>query len=209
MGTARSIFTRMSFIPKQYKGASGGGKNDDYMTPGKVKADGQIRFALLAEEPLCYFECRGEDKEGNGKPFRFVDEPSPSDIEAEMGPNFERRTKEDGSFEPVKFAISVPIYSYDLGKVQTLSMTQKGLQKELDEISQVEEYSDLLCWDFILTKAAPSHLTCMACARCPARRTPRKPLMLLGPLLATTVTTSADFSLAAIPTSGIDGIVCR
>ena len=154
MGTARSIFTRMSFIPKQYKGASGGGKNDDYMTPGKVKADGQIRFALLAEEPLCYFECWGEDKDGNGKPFRFATEPNPSDIEAEMGPNFERRTKEDGSFEPVRFAISVPIYSYDLGKVQTLSMTQKGLQKELDEISQVEEYSDLLCWDFILTKAA-------------------------------------------------------
>ena len=154
MGIARSIFTRMSFIPKQYKGASGGGKNDDFMTPGKVKADGQIRFALLAEEPLCYFECWGEDKDSNGKPFRFVTEPSPSEIEAEMGPNYERRKKDDGSFEPVKFAIAVPIYSYDLGKVQTLMMTQKGLQKELDQISQLEDYSDLLCWDFILTKAA-------------------------------------------------------
>ena len=71
-----------------------------------------------------------------------------------MGPNFQRRLKDDGTPEPIKFAISVPIYNFDLGKVQTLSLTQKGLQKELDEISQVEEYSDLLCWDFILTKAA-------------------------------------------------------
>ena len=144
----------MSFIPKQYKGATGGGKSNDYLSPSKVKADGQVRFALLKEEPLCYFECWGEDESGSAKPFRFADEPTPADIEAEMGPNFQRRTKDDGSPEPVKFAISVPVYNFDVGAVQTLSITQKGLQKEMDEISQVEEYSDLLCWDFILTKAA-------------------------------------------------------
>ena len=144
----------MSFIPKQYKNAAGGGKSNAYLSPSKVKADGQVRFALLKEEPLCYYECWGEDGEGNAKPFRFADEPSPADIEAEMGPNFQRRTKDDGSPELVKFAISVPVYNFDAGAVQTLSITQKGLQKEMDEISQVEEYSDLLCWDFIMTKAA-------------------------------------------------------
>ena len=144
----------MSFIPKQYKEATSGGKSNDYLSPGKVKSEGQVRFALLKEEPLCYFECWGEDESGNPKPFRFVDDPTPADIEAEMGPNFNRKTKDDGSFEPVKFTISVPIYNFDIGAVQTLSINQKGLQKEMDQISQVEEYSDLLCWDFILTKAA-------------------------------------------------------
>lgn len=144
----------MSFIPKQYKSASSGGNAGPYMSPNKVKADGQMRFALLQEEPLCYFECWGEPVDGGSpKPFRFADEPSPADIEAEMGPNYQRR-ENDGKPEPVKFALSVPIYNFDAGKVQTFSMTQKGLQKELDEISQLEDYSDLLCWDFILTKAA-------------------------------------------------------
>ena len=144
----------MSFIPKQYKEATSGGKSNDYLSPGKVKSEGQVRFALLKEEPLCYFECWGEDESGNPKPFRFVDDPTPADIEAEMGPNYKRKIKDDGSFEPVKFTISVPIYNFDIGLVQTLSINQKGLQKEMDQISQVEEYSDLLCWDFILTKAA-------------------------------------------------------
>lgn len=143
----------MSFIPKQYKSAASGGNDKPYLTPGKVKPDGQVRFALLSDDPLCYWEVWGTDG-SNDKPFRFADEPSPADIEGEMGPNFQRRTKDDGSPEPVKFALSVPVYNFDKGRVETLSLTQKGLQRELDEISQLEDYSDLLCWDFILTKAA-------------------------------------------------------
>ena len=48
----------------------------------------------------------------------------------------------------------MPIYNFDIKRIQVLSMTQKGLQKELDEISQVEEYGDMTEWDFIMTKAA-------------------------------------------------------
>jgi hypothetical protein len=68
-----------------------------------------------------------------------------------------------GDFEPregrggpgtadVKFAIAVPIFSFDTGKVQVLQITQKSILKELDAISQMEDYSSLLDWDFIISK---------------------------------------------------------
>lgn len=145
----------MSFIPKEHSDAfKGGGSRNDYLSPSKVKADGQVRFAILANEPLCYFEVWGEDETGKGKPFRFAQEASADDIEQEMGANYRRRCKDDGTEEPQKFAIAMPIYNFDIKRVQVLTMTQKGLQKELDEISQVEEYADMTEWDFIMTKAA-------------------------------------------------------
>ena len=145
----------MSFIPKEHSDAfKGGGSRNDYLSPSKVKADGQVRFAILANEPLCYFEVWGEDETGKGKPFRFAQEATADDIEQEMGANYRRRCKDDGTEEPQKFAIAMPIYNFDIKRVQVLTMTQKGLQKELDEISQVEEYSDMTEWDFIMTKAA-------------------------------------------------------
>ena len=145
----------MSFIPKEHSDAfKGGGSRNDYLSPSKVKADGQVRFAILANEPLCYFEVWGEDETGKGKPFRFAQEANADDIEQEMGANYRRRCKDDGTEEPQKFAIAMPIYNFDIKRVQVLTMTQKGLQKELDEISQVEEYADMTEWDFIMTKAA-------------------------------------------------------
>ena len=145
----------MSFIPKEHSDAfKGGGSRNDYLSPSKVKADGQVRFAILANEPLCYFEVWGEDETGKGKPFRFAAEATADEIEQEMGANYRRRTKDDGTEEPQKFAIAMPIYNFDIKRIQVLTMTQKGLQKELDEISQVEEYSDMTEWDFIMTKAA-------------------------------------------------------
>ena len=145
----------MSFIPKEHSDAfKGGGGRNDYLSPSKVKADGQVRFAILANEPLCYFEVWGEDETGKGKPFRFAQEASADEIEQEMGANYRRRCKDDGTEEPQKFAIAMPVYNFDIKRVQVLSITQKGLQKELDEISQVEEYSDMTEWDFVMTKSA-------------------------------------------------------
>ena len=145
----------MSFIPKQHstqlRSAS---SRDEYLTPGKVKADGQVRFAMLANEPLCYFEVWGQDETGKPKPFRFAEEASAEEIEQEMGVNYKRTVYDDGNEAPQKFAISVPIYNHDINKVQILSMNQKNLIKEFDQISQVEEYSDMTEWDFIITKSS-------------------------------------------------------
>jgi len=52
----------------------------------------------------------------------------------------------------IKFAIAVPVYNFDSGNVQVLSLTQKSILKELDSVSQMEDYEDLLAWDFSLSK---------------------------------------------------------
>ena len=68
----------MSFIPKEHSDAfKGGGSRNDYLSPSKVKADGQVRFAILANEPLCYFEVWGEDETGKPNLFALLRKQAP------------------------------------------------------------------------------------------------------------------------------------
>lgn len=59
----------------------------------------------------------------------------------------------------VKFFIAAPVFNYDSGSVQVMSLTQKSIIKELDAISQIDEYQDLLAWDFNLSKKGSGLLT--------------------------------------------------
>jgi len=46
----------------------------------------------------------------------------------------------------------VPVYNYDTSSVQIMQLGQKSLINELDSVSQMEDYADLLAWDFVLGK---------------------------------------------------------
>jgi len=130
-------------------GNAGGG----YLNPSKIQAGSQVRFALLAEEPLEFYECWGEATDGSVRPFRFIDDPSPADVEQEMGPGYSRRMNREGTGpEAVKFAIAVPCYSHDTKTIQVLSISQKSIIKEFDSLSQMPEYENLMEWDFVLSK---------------------------------------------------------
>jgi hypothetical protein len=125
----------MGFISSKNKAAASGGSGGGYLNPSKIQSGGSVRFALLADQPLEFFECWGETAEGSVKPFRFTEDPSPDDIEAEMGPDYSRRMNREGTApEKVKFAIAVPVYNYET------------------DISQMEDYADLLSWDFVMGK---------------------------------------------------------
>ena len=130
---------------------SGGGGG--YLNPSKIPSGGSARFALLTDEPLEFWETWGESTEGQLKPFRFLCEPTADDIEAEFGEAFSRRQNREGTaWEAPKFGIAVPVYDFEAGSVKILSLTQKGLIRELDSISQMEDYENLLEWDFSLSK---------------------------------------------------------
>ena len=142
----------MAFLSKQASAAvSSTGAGGGYLQLSKLPDGGSVRFAMLSDEPLEFYECWGSC-DGASKPFRFDYEPTPEDITAEMG-DFEPREGRGGPGTiDVKFAIAVPIFSFDTGKVQVLQITQKSILKELDAISQMEDYSNLLEWDMIISK---------------------------------------------------------
>lgn len=130
--------------------ASGGG---DYLNPSKIRSGGSTRFHITSTEPTEFFECWGETADGSVRPFRFVSEPSPSDIETEMGPDYKRRMNREGtSFEPVKMVIAFWVYNYETTKIELCSISQKSLIRELDQITQMEDYHPLSDFDMIMGK---------------------------------------------------------
>jgi hypothetical protein len=46
----------------------------------------------------------------------------------------------------------VPVFNFEAGTVQVLSISQKSILRELDAISQEEDYANLTEWDFTLSK---------------------------------------------------------
>lgn len=142
----------MGFLSKSASAAvSNNAAQGGYLNPSKIADGGTIRFALLSAEPLEFYECWGQAPDGSNKPFRFDYEPTDEDIKAELG-DYVAREKIGGSGIDIKFAIAVPVYSYEAGAIQVLSITQKGIIRELDAISQNEDYANLLEWDFTLGK---------------------------------------------------------
>jgi hypothetical protein len=119
----------MGFLSKQASArfsnsSSGGG----YLQVSKLPDGGSVRFALLSEEPLDFFECWGTSPEGT-KPGRG-------------GP---------GTVD-VKPAMAVPVYNFETGSVQVMSLTQKTVVQELQSISLMEDYKEILDWDFIISR---------------------------------------------------------
>jgi hypothetical protein len=122
----------MGFLSKQASATvSSSGTGGGYLQVSKLADGGSVRFALLSDEPLEFYECWGTDGSST-KPFRFDFEPTPEDVATEMG-DFEPREGRGGPGTiDIKFAISI--------------------LKELDQISQMDDYDDLLAWDFSLSK---------------------------------------------------------
>ena len=145
----------MAFLSKKATSAvsTGGSGGGNYLSPSKLQSGGSMRFALASDEPLEMYEVWGENAEGAKRPFRFLEEPTADDIAAEMGDDFQRRENRDGTgFEPAKFVIAVPVYSYESGSIGILSLSQKGLIRELDAVSQEPDYAELLAWDFSISR---------------------------------------------------------
>jgi hypothetical protein len=140
----------MGLLSKSAQSAvSGGGF---YLTPSKIAAGSSVRFALLSENPLEFYEAWAEAPDGKAKPFRFEKEPDPDDLALAFGEFTRRMNREGTGFEPVKFALALPVYNYDCSEVQVLNLTQKSIIRELDSISQMPDYDDILSIDFVLSK---------------------------------------------------------
>jgi hypothetical protein len=135
---------------KAQAAVAGGGA---YLNPSKIASGSTVRFCLLSDEPLEFYEGWAENPaDGKAKPFRFDFEPGPDDMALAFG-DFTRRMNREGTGpEAVKFALALPVYNFDASQVQILQLSQKSLIRELDAVSQMEDYSDILAIDFQLGK---------------------------------------------------------
>jgi len=131
--------------------SSGGGGG--YLSPSKIQSGSSARFHILSQEPLEFYETWGETPDGQLKPFRFAEDPSPSDIEEEMGDTYVRRMNREGTGpEAVKPAMAFTVWDYETSSAKICQFTQKGLIRELLSLASMEDYSDLTQWDFVLGK---------------------------------------------------------
>ena len=144
----------MPFLSEKASSAVAAGSTGGYLNPSKIQSGTSVRFALLDDNPLEFFEIWGEASDGSVKPFRFRDDPTPEDMSTEFGSDYSRRLNREGTGpEPSKFAIAVPVFNHDAGGVvQVLQVSQKSINREFDSISQMDDYSNLLEWDFVLSK---------------------------------------------------------
>ncbi len=130
------------------KVASGGGTGTGgYLTASKLGDGESFRVAITSESPLETWVVWGESEESQKKPFRFTAEPSQSDIEAELGDWKQRLNYEGSALEAPKFEISFFCYDFADGKIKVFTIGQKTLIKELDKLSQDDDYQDLHAWD--------------------------------------------------------------
>ena len=129
---------------------------DRYLNPGKLEDGSSVRFCLLEENALDFYEVWGAlvEDPNKSRPYRFTDDPTPEDIEEAMAGEATRRLNFDGTApDPAKLALAIPVYNYDAEAVQILQFSQKTLITQLDQISQMDDYKDdLLEWDFVLAR---------------------------------------------------------
>ena len=155
----------MPFLSKAGSSAVAVKATGGYLNPGRIPTGSSVRFALLADQPLEYWEVWFQDSEGKlndrGKiistPCRFTTEPTPEDIEAELGTQWVRRPNfnNDGP-GPCLFNLAAPIYNHDAGSIQVFACDKSSINRELDAISNMiekeDDYESILECDFVLAK---------------------------------------------------------
>jgi len=142
----------MGFLSTKASATVNSSSGGAYLNPSKLTDGGSVRFALLSDTPLEFYESWGTAADGSSKPFRFDYEPTYEDVVTEMGTYSPREGRGGPGTADIKFCIAIPVFNYEAGAVQVMSISQKSILRELDAISQEEDYTNLLEWDFTLSK---------------------------------------------------------
>ena len=111
----------------------------DYLYPGDITKENEVRFTILGDVSVSGYSCWIEGpEEGKGVKLRFKDEPKWAEIEeraAEEGGKIKPVGAKGGETKPVKFMTFV-VYNYQdhlrgikdtPGKVQVFEFTQAGI----------------------------------------------------------------------------------
>ena len=144
-----------TFLDAIEKENEGGSSKENYLRYTKLAQCKPANFALLEQDPLCYWLVWGETSDGSSmKPFRFLEKPSDEDIKLELGNEYTQMLNFDKTAlrKPVE-CLTWPVYNWDLNSVQVLEVAHISLSRQFAKYGLNKKYSkNLLDWDFELSK---------------------------------------------------------
>ena len=144
-----------TFLDAIEKENEGGSSKENYLRYTKLEQGKPANFALLEQDPLCYWLVWGETSDGSSmKPFRFLEKPSDEDIKLELGNEYTQMLNFDKTAlrKPVE-CLTWPVYNWDLNQVQVLEVAHISLSRQFAKYGLNKKYSkNLLDWDFELSK---------------------------------------------------------
>ena len=156
----------MSFFSKEaaasLSGNSSKASSDDYFKTSAIENKGQARIRIISKKALHFWQVWGESPDGK-KSFRFRDEPTPEQIEMELGEyRAECRRDKEGNPIPGAYKVGTPIvaaiYNYEESKIQIWQVDSVNIRRELFSISQQEDYNkDITSVDLVIRKEIGSN----------------------------------------------------
>ena len=156
----------MSFFSKEaaasLSGNSSKASSDDYFKTSSIENKGQARIRIISKKALHFWQVWGESPDGK-KSFRFRDEPTPEQIEMELGEyRAECRRDKEGNPIPGAYKVGTPIvaaiYNYEESKIQIWQVDSVNIRRELFSISQQEDYNkDITSVDLVIRKEIGSN----------------------------------------------------
>ena len=146
----------MAFLSKQASsnlnsGSGGGG----YLNLSKVPDKGEVRFVILEKHPVEFYQLWASDPNDKTvrKPLRWDYQPSMEDVEADLGDLIPDSKMDKPGVHDIKFMLACPIFNYETGSEQVFSFHQVTVMKEIDAISQMEDFNkDITTTDLVLGK---------------------------------------------------------
>jgi len=146
----------MPFLSKSASSnLSSGSSTGGYLNLSKVPDKGEARFTILEQHPLEFYQvwATNPDNKQERRPFRWDYQPTPEDVAAELGDWVADEKYEQPGTQDVKFMLACPVYNYGTNSVQVFSFHQVTVMKEIDAISQMEDFDkDITTVDLILGK---------------------------------------------------------
>ena len=151
------------------KESSGGG----YLNPSSIEDGGNVRFAILSEQPLEGVEV-WFTKDGGGMTKRITPEWPDAELLSQLEKQVGGTVTERDGRKAIKSCSAFAVYDYEAEAVRVFSANQKTLLADLNRLFSDEDYSDLSEWDVKVTRTGKGTDTKYHAAMVPTKRSNTK-----------------------------------
>jgi hypothetical protein len=151
------------------KESSGGG----YLNPSSIEDGGNVRFAILSEQPLEGVEV-WFTKTGGGMTKRITPEWPDAELLSQLEKQVGGTVTERDGRKAIKPCSAFAVYDYEAEAVRVFSANQKTLLADLARLFSDEDYSDLSQYDVKISRTGKGTDTKYHAVMSPTRRSNTK-----------------------------------